>query len=628
METQNVTADSNGRYTALLGATKPDALLAELFTSERAHWVGVQVQGQPEQPRVLLVSAPYALKAADAETVGGLPPSAFVLAAPPTGSATSPLVALPNSAASPADTPTATSVTGAGRAAYIPRWTTVSNIGDSVLFQSGTGARAMVGINTTTPASTLDINGTTTLGGTTTLPATGTSTASAGNHSEPLNLVASAYNSTVSTAVAQTFQLQAEPVGNDTATTGGVLSLLYGSGNAAPAETGMSIGSNGVITFAAGQAFPGTGTITSVAAVTGLTGGGGSGAVSLGLASNACASGSALSALPFTCSPFAILGPNTFTGNQGVTGSVTASGAVQGGVVNATTGFDIGGVAVIPAQASGSNNFSAGFGALPPTTTGTNNTAIGESALSADTTGSANTADGSYALYSNATGYSNTAIGYNAMYSNTSGFNNTAIGLDALRFNTTGYLNIAIGTSALQANTSGSDNTASGFWALSANTSGAINTAQGFYALENNTTGNENTASGSSALLNNSTGSNNIAIGVLAGANVTTNSNNIHIGNQGNPSDSGAVRIGTASAHTSAFIAGIAGVTLPTAGEPLVCIDPPTGQLGTVNCASNGAAAAQPKMIDQQQRQIQAQAQQIADLQQRLSRLESLVASK
>src|SRR5271165_5459869 len=82
LETQNVSADSNGHYTALLGSTKPDGLPAELFTSEQARWVGVQVSGQTEQPRVLLVSAPYALKAGDAETVGGLPPSAFVLSAP------------------------------------------------------------------------------------------------------------------------------------------------------------------------------------------------------------------------------------------------------------------------------------------------------------------------------------------------------------------------------------------------------------------------------------------------------------------------------------------------------------------------------------------------------------------
>jgi hypothetical protein len=78
METQNVTADAKGHYTALLGATQSGGLPAELFSSEQARWVGIQVQGQPEQPRVLLVSAPYALKAGDAETIGGLPPSAFV----------------------------------------------------------------------------------------------------------------------------------------------------------------------------------------------------------------------------------------------------------------------------------------------------------------------------------------------------------------------------------------------------------------------------------------------------------------------------------------------------------------------------------------------------------------------
>src|SRR5271155_655033 len=82
LETQNVSADSSGHYTVLLGSTKPDGLPSEMFTAEQARWVGVQVSGQAEQPRVLLVSAPYALKAGDAETIGGFPPSAFVLAAP------------------------------------------------------------------------------------------------------------------------------------------------------------------------------------------------------------------------------------------------------------------------------------------------------------------------------------------------------------------------------------------------------------------------------------------------------------------------------------------------------------------------------------------------------------------
>jgi hypothetical protein len=80
METQNVEPDSNGNYTVLLGAVSANGLPKQLFVSGDARWLGVQVGGRAEQPRILLVSVPYALKAADAETLGGLPPSAFASA--------------------------------------------------------------------------------------------------------------------------------------------------------------------------------------------------------------------------------------------------------------------------------------------------------------------------------------------------------------------------------------------------------------------------------------------------------------------------------------------------------------------------------------------------------------------
>ncbi len=79
-ETQTVQADAQGRYIVLLGAMHETGLPAELFTSGEAHWLGVQVGLEAEQPRVLLVSVPYALKAGDAETLGGKPASAFLLA--------------------------------------------------------------------------------------------------------------------------------------------------------------------------------------------------------------------------------------------------------------------------------------------------------------------------------------------------------------------------------------------------------------------------------------------------------------------------------------------------------------------------------------------------------------------
>src|SRR5690348_5766686 len=79
-ETQSVQADELGHYTALLGAMHADGLPVELFTSGEVRWLGIQVGHEPEQqPRVLLVSVPYALKAGDAETLGGKPASAYML---------------------------------------------------------------------------------------------------------------------------------------------------------------------------------------------------------------------------------------------------------------------------------------------------------------------------------------------------------------------------------------------------------------------------------------------------------------------------------------------------------------------------------------------------------------------
>jgi len=78
-ETQRLIADERGGYTALLGATQASGIPAEVFRSDEARWLGVQVQGQVQQPRTLLVSVPYALKAVEAEKLAGKPASDFVL---------------------------------------------------------------------------------------------------------------------------------------------------------------------------------------------------------------------------------------------------------------------------------------------------------------------------------------------------------------------------------------------------------------------------------------------------------------------------------------------------------------------------------------------------------------------
>ena len=81
VEAETVKLDEQGRYTVLLGATLPDGLPLDLFTTGKALWLGVQPQlpGGAEQTRVLLVAVPYALKALDADTLGGKSVADFVL---------------------------------------------------------------------------------------------------------------------------------------------------------------------------------------------------------------------------------------------------------------------------------------------------------------------------------------------------------------------------------------------------------------------------------------------------------------------------------------------------------------------------------------------------------------------
>jgi hypothetical protein len=183
--------------------------------------------------------------------------------------------------------------------------------------------------------------------------------------------------------------------------------------------TAFAVSNTGLVTFVSGQTFPGAGTITGVTAGTDLTGGGNSGSVTLNLDTTKVPQlGTA----------------NTFTANQSVTGNVTASGQVQGAVVNATTSLDIGGSPF--AFQVGSNVFF-GF-AGNTTTTGTFNTGGGAVALGSNTTGSGNAAYAEAALIDNTTGTDNAAFGTNALFHNTTGSFNTAIGVDALQSSTTG----------------------------------------------------------------------------------------------------------------------------------------------------------------------------------------------
>jgi len=259
IETQNAKLDSSGRYSVMLGATKPDGLPADLFISGEARWLGAQPEGQQEQARVLLLSVPYALKAGDAATLGGLPPSAFLLATIPATSAVS------DTPANPSRNPPASAISGSGTANYVPLWTSGSNIGNSIVFQSGTGSSAKLGLNLTSPAATLDVNGSVLARGPLQLHSLGTATATSGFNSNPYLQTASSFSSSSGKAISQNFQWQAEASGNNTSSASGTLNLLFGA-NTTPTETGLKISNKGLVTFAPGQTFPGTGsgTATSV----------------------------------------------------------------------------------------------------------------------------------------------------------------------------------------------------------------------------------------------------------------------------------------------------------------------------------------------------------------------------
>jgi hypothetical protein len=155
-ESQTVEVDAQGRYTVLLGAMHPDGLPMDLFTSGEARWLSIMV-GKVEQQRVLIVSVPYALKAGDAETLGGKPAAAYLLAVPTTSTSLSTAATegshvdtskrVQGSVDGPA--PLATS----GTAGYIAKFINSTDLGNSVMFESN----EMIGIGTTSPAKKLTV---------------------------------------------------------------------------------------------------------------------------------------------------------------------------------------------------------------------------------------------------------------------------------------------------------------------------------------------------------------------------------------------------------------------------------------------------------------------------------------
>lgn len=333
-ETQQVRIGSSGTYSALLGIATEGGIPPELFASGQALWLGVSIERAPESPRTILASVAYAMKAADADSVGGIPAGQLATRAQ--------MAALSRQVAEQASfaAPVGPTITGGGISGVIPMWTSTSALGSSALFQGGTASAPMIGVSTKSPVATLDVAGTGSFRGKVQLSTLVPATASAGVSSPMLAFVAASQLSSPASSIPQTFAWQAVPAANNTANPSAKLSLLYAYNTAPPTPTGLSIAPSGILSFAPGQTFPGS--ITSITAGTGLTGGGTSGNLTL--------------AVDPTVVP-SIAASNAFTQSQTFNAGITVNGA---GSVNGD--LNVKGIASIVAVNPTGPSLAAGNG--------------------------------------------------------------------------------------------------------------------------------------------------------------------------------------------------------------------------------------------------------------------------
>jgi hypothetical protein len=156
-ETQSIAIGADGRFNVLVGSSTSDGLPLNLFTDGQPRWIGIQFHrnGESELPRLQLVSVPYALKAVDADTLGGRPASDYALAVRPSLRPTDTVTARAaiNGASSSALISAGSSISTAGTAGYLGMFTDTTNLGNSVAFQSG----ARIGLGTAAPLDYLHV---------------------------------------------------------------------------------------------------------------------------------------------------------------------------------------------------------------------------------------------------------------------------------------------------------------------------------------------------------------------------------------------------------------------------------------------------------------------------------------
>jgi hypothetical protein len=132
-ETLTVAADDRGRFVVNLGSSTP--LPQDVFTDEQARWIGTAIDGR-DLGRTALVAVPYALKAADADTLGGHAAATYVRARGDGRLETS------------AGLLSGPAVDGVGVAGQIAKWAGSTTLGSSVISES---ASNRIGFGLTDP---------------------------------------------------------------------------------------------------------------------------------------------------------------------------------------------------------------------------------------------------------------------------------------------------------------------------------------------------------------------------------------------------------------------------------------------------------------------------------------------
>jgi len=374
-ETQNVTIGPGGRYTVILGATRTDGLPSDLFASDDAHWLGIRFErpDEAEQPRVQLTSVPYALRASDADTLGGRPASAYVLVDPASVGASS---ASANESDHKRDSLATTQSASTG---WIPVATDdVGGESNSIIFQRAN----FLGVGTTTPVDAMHVAFTDPTGVFTGLSVqnrSGAASAYSGmlfyDHNGALGQFQGFNNATHEYRV------------NNIAPGGSINLMIAGTSK-------LRVANNGDIDI-----------------------------------SNNLTKNGALF-LHATGGFATFVGPNA--GNSTTTG--TGNTAVGYGALNKTTSGlsnTAVGLEALSFNTEGTLNTAVGQAALLTVTTASENTGIGADALRM-TTSCCNTAVGTSSLDRNTTGTSNTAVGQFAGQLATTGSNNIYLGANVL----------------------------------------------------------------------------------------------------------------------------------------------------------------------------------------------------